>query len=97
MANNDVWLKLGEGRGFLATLSFKEVSDGLGGESDPVEGEIARYEASPAGGSKLDGDQRIAHRGLTFPVEGVLLHGIYVADQKNTKKGDHGAEYEVGI
>ena len=80
MANNEVWLTLCEWRTFLATLSFKEISDGLGGEADPVEGEIARYETSPTGGAKLDGAQGIAHRGLTFPVEGVLLHGIYVAD-----------------
>jgi hypothetical protein len=97
MANNDVWLTLCEWGTFLATLSFKEIGDGLGGESNPVESEIARYETSPAGGAKLDGAQGIAHRGLTFPVEGVFLKGIYVADQKNTKEGDHGAEYEVGI
>ena len=69
----------------------------MGGEANTVKGEVAGDEAAPTGGAELDGGQGIAHGGLTFPVEGILLHSINVADQENAKEGDHRAEDEVGI
>ena len=97
MAEDYHWLARGDRRGFFAPLRLQIIGNALGGQADTVKSEVARNETTPTGRAKLDGGQRIAHVRLTFPVEGILLHSINVADQENAKEGDHGSKDEVGI
>ena len=71
----------------------------LRGEADVLKREIPRNQSAPARGAKLIGGfhgyrERLARRRerSVFPVEGVFLDGVNVADKQNAEERDHRAD-----